>query len=190
VDKKSLRKIMKERLAALSDKEIKEKSEEITDRLFMSDEWKQAKTIGITISRPREVDTKRIIEKAWKFGKKVAVPKCYPEDKTMVFRLINSFSQLENVYYNLFEPIEKDTEEINKNDIDLIIVPGLAFSERGERLGFGGGYYDRFLMDYNNKFLSLAFDIQIISMIPMDKHDIIIPKIITESHVYSANNYI
>ena len=98
-----------------------------------------------------EVNTYPIIEKAWEEGKKVVVPKCNKEARTMSFRKISNFDQLETVYMNLREPIPALTEEVNADEIDLQIVPGVAYTERGERIGYGGGYYDRYLMHYKGK---------------------------------------
>ena len=117
----------------------------------MSKKWAEAKTIGITLSMENEVNTYPIIEKAWKEGKRVVVPKCNKETRTMSFRQISNFDQLETVYMNLREPIPALTEEVNADEIDLQIVPGVAYTERGERIGYGGGYYDRYLVHYKGK---------------------------------------
>jgi 5-formyltetrahydrofolate cyclo-ligase len=80
----------------------------------------------------------------------------------------------------LFEPITDETLSVKKNEIDLQIVPGLVFSDEGYRIGFGGGYYDRYMSDYNGATLSLAFVTQTSHKIPVEGHDIPVSKIITE----------
>jgi len=156
------------------------KSLEITDRLLASDEFRSADTIGVTISRYPEVDTRPLIEAAWAAGKRIAVPKCIHATRKMDFRLIKSYDSLETVYMGLFEPIIDETLSVKKNEIDLQIVPGIVFSDEGYRIGFGGGYYDRYMSDYNGVTLSLAFVAQTGHRIPFESHDIPVSKIVTE----------
>ena len=156
------------------------KSLEITNRVLASDEFRSADTIGITISRYPEVDTRPLIEAAWAAGKRIAVPKCIHATRKMDFRLITSYDSLETVYMGLFEPIIDETLSVEKNEIDLQIVPGVVFSNEGYRIGFGGGYYDRYMSDYNGATLSLAFAVQTSHRIPVEGHDIPVSKIVTE----------
>lgn len=183
VFKTNLRKQMKTRLEQLSDEKRVKYTGQLAEQLSNLVEWQQAKTIGITISIPPEISTYSIIELAWQEGKKVAVPKCYPKEKTMEFKFISSFDQLESVYSGLLEPVN-GTETTAVNEMDLIIVPGLAFTKEGHRLGFGGGYYDRFLTTYKGNTLALAFPFQLVDDLPMEMHDIPVQKIITPDHVY------
>lgn len=148
------------------------------------------KLIGITLSMENEVNTYPIIEKAWEEGKKVVVPKCNKETRTMSFRQISNFDQLETVYMNLREPIPALTEEVNADEIDLQIVPGVAYTERGERIGYGGGYYDRYLMHYKGKTLSLAYSFQMVDHIPIEPFDKNIEKIITEKGTMVKNGLV
>ncbi|MFC5591007.1 5-formyltetrahydrofolate cyclo-ligase [Sporosarcina soli] len=152
----------------------------IAERVIASEEFRNAETIGITLSRFPEIETRNIIESAWQVGKRVAVPKCIHSTREMDFRLIQSYGQLETVYLDLLEPIVGETISIKKEAIDLQIVPGVVFSEEGYRIGFGGGYYDRYLQDYQGSTLSLAFDCQIGYEVPVETHDIPVRKIYTE----------
>lgn len=179
-EKKMIRKKTQEQLRAITRPLYEHSSYKIAQRLFCSPSWQDANTIGITVSKMPEVDTYQIIRKAWEENKQVVVPKCNPIDKTMTFRTLTAFNQLESVYYGLFEPIESETEEVNRGLIDLIIVPGLAFDKCGFRVGFGGGYYDRYLQGYHGKKVSLAFSQQIVHTLPIESHDIPIDKIFTE----------
>lgn len=182
-DKKKVRKKIKTSLEQLTDEKRVEYTKQISTKLFDLNEWKQAKLIGITISIPPEVPTLHIIEQAWSEGKEVAIPKCYPEDKTMLFKKITTFDQLESVYSGLLEPVENTVKAIPE-DIDLLIVPGLAFSRDGYRLGFGGGYYDRFLSSYKGSTVSLAFECQLIDELPTELHDIPVHLVVTVDKVY------
>lgn len=179
MNKNDLRKNLQEQLSSISKPYYEHYSYLISQQLYNDEEWKNAKTIGMTISNPPEVDTFQIIRKAWEEGKKVVIPKCYPKERKMAFRKLSYFSQLESVYSGLLEPIETETEEVLKDQIDMLIVPGLAFTVEGYRLGFGGGYYDRYLKDYKGKTISLAFQVQILSSLPIEEHDIPVGKIIS-----------
>ncbi len=179
-EKLRLRKQIIEHMNSLSKERYTTLSEQIAFSLYAQKEWAEAKTIGITLSMENEVNTYPIIEKAWEEGKKVVVPKCNKEARTMSFRKISNFDQLETVYMNLREPIPALTEEVNADEIDLQIVPGVAYTERGERIGYGGGYYDRYLMHYKGKTLSLAYSFQMVDHIPIEPFDKNVEKIITE----------
>lgn len=179
MNKKEYRSFMMKELKKLSKQEHEQYSYEIASRLFETLPWKEANVIGITVSNYPEVDTYQIIRKAWEQEKKVVVPKCHPKEKQMTFHEIHRFTQLESVYYGLLEPIESLTVKVEPHEIDLVIVPGLAFSNEGYRLGFGGGYYDRYLANYKGTTISMAFPIQLKENIPVEVHDIPVKKIIT-----------
>ena len=183
VDKNSIRSQMKETLSAISKPFYEDYSYKIASQLFMDENWKKAQVIGITVSKPPEVDTYQIIRAAWELGKQVVVPKCYPREKKLSFRRLEEFAQLESVFYGLLEPKIDVTEEVSRDQIDLLIVPGLAFTKAGYRLGFGGGYFDRFLKGFSGNTLSLAFSEQMISEFPIEDHDVPVSKIITNDGV-------
>ncbi|HHX7181082.1 5-formyltetrahydrofolate cyclo-ligase [Bacillus cereus group sp. BY128LC] len=189
-EKLCLRKQIIEHMNSLSKERYTTLSEQIAFSLYAQKEWTEAKTIGITLSMENEVNTYSIIEKAWEEGKKVVVPKCNKETRTMSFRQISNFDQLETVYMNLREPIPALTEEVNADEIDLQIVPGVAYTERGERIGYGGGYYDRYLMHYKGKTLSLAYSFQMVDHIPIEPFDKNVEKIITEKGTMVKNGLV
>ena len=181
--KKKVRKKVKTSLEQLTEENRVEFTKKISRQLFDLNEWKKARVIGITISIPPEVPTLHIIEQAWREGKEVAIPKCNPENKTMQFKKITSFDQLESVYSGLLEPVDSAVK-VKPEEIQLLIVPGLAFTKDGYRLGFGGGYYDRFLSGYKRSTVSLAFDCQLIDEVPTELHDIPVDKVVTMDKVY------
>ena len=181
--KKLLRNQVLDTLNNMSQTEYSERSKKITDRVLASDEFLSAHTIGITISRYPEVDTRSLIEAAWKAGKRIAVPKCINPTREMDFRLITTYDNLETVYMDLLEPNIDQTTPISKNEIDLQIVPGVVFSDEGYRIGFGGGYYDRYLSTNKGDALSLAFSSQTSHVVPVESHDVPVSKIITEEKV-------
>ncbi|MEH7111924.1 5-formyltetrahydrofolate cyclo-ligase [Neobacillus niacini] len=185
-EKNLIRNQMKERLSKLPKPYYEHYSYKIASALYNHEDWVNAKVIGITISKEPEVDTYQIIRTAWESGKQIVVPKCHPKEKTLSFHTLTEFSQLESVFYGLFEPIVEKTIEVKPEDIDLLIVPGLAYTIEGYRLGFGGGYYDRFLTDFDGKTMSLAFNFQVISQCVFEKHDIPVSKIITNDEVITT----
>ncbi|KAF0825649.1 5-formyltetrahydrofolate cyclo-ligase [Cytobacillus firmus] len=188
IDKKVLRKQMQDRMKELNKPEYEQLSYQIACSLYSTPLWSQAKTIGITVSKAPEADTWQIIRKAWDEGKRVVVPKCIPQSKQMEFRELNSFMDLESVFYGLWEPNPEKTDEIRSEEIDTLIVPGLAYMKNGFRLGFGGGYYDRFLEHYKGRTVSLAFEMQVITRFPLENHDKPVEMIITDQQVWATGD--
>lgn len=183
LDKQKFRKHIREQLQLLDKLTFENLSYKIAQRLFLTEEWQQAKVIGVTVSIFPEVDTWQIIRMAWNQGKEIAVPRCVQINKDMKFRRIENFSDLEQTSSGLYEPKEDKTLHVRKEHIDLLIVPGVGFDRFGYRIGFGGGYYDRFLVGYLGKTLSLAFSRQIFDFIPTEHFDIPVQKIITDKTI-------
>lgn len=181
MDKQQIRKHISAKLNNMSFEQYKERSIAIIERLFNEPSIKDRKTIAVTISRYPEVETTMIIEQLWKQGKTVVVPKCHPKTKEMSFYAIEQFSQLETVYMDLQEPIIGETELITKDHIDTIIVPGIVFNKMGYRIGYGGGYYDRYLQNFEGSMISLAFEEQVVNYVPVEAHDIPVHTIITDT---------
>jgi 5-formyltetrahydrofolate cyclo-ligase len=178
-----MRNTILKQLTKISDEEYQQLSNEIHKHLFSLSEWNRANIVAVTVSSGREVDTFPIIKQAWSEKKTVVVPKCDPATNTMEFRSITSFNQLEKVFYGLKEPILSETSAVSKSQIDLILVPGISFDKNGYRLGYGGGYYDRYLVDYKNVTVSLAFSCQVIDEVPREAHDVAVSNLITEHGV-------
>lgn len=183
MSKQLLRKKIIEYLSKLPKDERGTIEKKLHDQIIEQPFWKDAHTIGITVSQNIEWDTYNIIETAWKQGKKVAVPKCDPKLKQLHFYVITSFDQLEIAHFNIKEPIPSKTEEIHYDEMDLLVVPGLVFDQRGYRVGFGGGYYDRFLTKYNKETVSIISSEQLTEKIPTEAFDLPVRNIITEKEV-------
>lgn len=186
MEKVRLRANMKERLKHLN---IHEQVTKIHQTLMSHDLWKKSETIGMTISTPLEMDTRFLIEKAWEENKSVAVPKCIPSQKFLDFRRLSSFNQLESVFYGLQEPIVSLTPSVQKEELDLLLVPGLCFDQRGYRIGFGGGYYDRYLLDFKGIKAALALDEQVLEKVPEEAHDIPVDFIFTPTQVVTCARF-
>lgn len=181
--KKEMRQKVIQQLNKLDQITYHKKSEEIFESIIQHNHFNNANTIGITISRYPEVDTKRLIEYAWQHGKTIVVPKCLTKTKEMDFREIQNFDQLETVYMDLQEPIEQETTSYTAKQIDLLIVPGVIFNREGYRIGFGGGYYDRYLAGFQGETISIAFHEQIEQDIPIELHDLPVETIITDLEI-------
>lgn len=122
--------------------------------------------------------------KAWEQEKRVAVPKCDPYSHTMDFHTITSFTDLEKVNFPFFEPKVGQTKKAYPHTIDLLIVPGLVFDYEGYRIGYGGGYFDRYLQHFSNAAVSLALACQVIPQIERESFDQKVNKLITEGMSY------
>ncbi|MGG4490040.1 5-formyltetrahydrofolate cyclo-ligase [Metabacillus idriensis] len=184
--KTNLRNDVKRKLKSLDNDTYEEHCERINKRLFAQPFWIKSETIAITISNGREVDTAVIIKEALRLNKRVAIPKCYPDQKKMEFRTFQTTDQLETVYFGLKEPVVSKTAFVPADEIDLLIVPGICFDRKGYRIGYGGGYYDRYMTQYSGFSVSLAFEAQLISAVPAEAHDLPVHQILTENEVIVA----
>lgn len=167
------------------EKAIKDKK--IIEKLKDTKEYKEAKGMLIYIGFGSEINTKILIEDALKDEKEVYVPKVIKKD--MVFIRINNLENLVTSSYGILEPIG-DKSNFNVDNLGLIIMPGLAFDKQGNRLGYGGGYYDKFLSSnkIDAKKIALAYDFQVLDKVPSEKHDIIVDSIITEDRDIQISN--
>lgn len=171
MQKSKLRREVQSSLASMTSTIYRNQSFAVAKKVLQEPSIKEANIIGTTISNIPEVDTIHLIEALWQLGKTVAVPKCDPKTRQMAFFVIDSFAQLETVYMHLREPITNQCEFVDASEIDVMLVPGVVFDKRGYRIGYGGGYYDRFLLEYRGELLSLIFDEQLCDEVPDEAHD-------------------
>ncbi|MEI3609329.1 5-formyltetrahydrofolate cyclo-ligase [Pseudogracilibacillus sp. SO10305] len=181
--KQTIRMNMMEKLALLTREEKKSIEKSLLEQFIKSNLWIEPTTIGITISHGFEWETRNIIQFLWEKGKRVVVPKIYTADKSMQFYELRDFAHVIKGHANILEPNPSLTTSVAKEDIDLLIVPGIVFNDAGYRIGFGGGYYDRYLMEYNKTTVSLASVQQLIKDLPIETHDIPVQYIVTEDGV-------
>ena len=154
-----------------------ELSKVITDKVIKLDIYKKSRVIALYNSMNNEVDTKDLINKSLK-DKIVLLPKI-TKDKMLFIKINKNTNYIKNTF-GILEPIG----EIYGGPIDLIIVPGVSFDKKLNRLGFGKGYYDKYLNNKNIYKIGLSFSEQIKEIIPCDKHDIKMDMIITENKIY------
>ncbi len=150
---------------------------EIYQSFVSSEEYIHAKSIFIYNSTEYEVDTKKIMAKAFEDKKTIALPKIIGKDIVPI--KINEFSEYEKNIYGINEPIEGAIDK----DIDICVIPLMAFNLKKARLGHGGGYYDRFLKDFKGIKIALAFSDQKVDFIPMNKDDVYMDMIFTEKEI-------
>lgn len=181
MDKTKLRKSAISSLNELDPKQKQWIEMSLFRQLIALDSWKRSMMIGVTVSQGIEWDTKQIMETAWNQDKKICVPKCYRSNNQLIFYQLDTYEQLEHAYANLLEPNPVKTIPVPKTQIDLLLVPGLLFNKQGYRIGFGGGYYDRFLQDFTNQTISLTSEDQIVGNLPVEPYDIPVQQILTEN---------
>ena len=180
-EKKAIRKQIFKARKEHSDTWIEEKSRRITELLTALPEYEDADRIMAYADYNHEVITRYIIEQAWKDGKEVAVPKVFGKD--MVFYRLTDFSQLESGYFGIPEPKE-DGETVSWEDA-MMVMPGVAFDENCNRVGYGGGFYDRFLEKHPGiRRVAVGFSFQILSEVPTEPTDIRPQVIVTEEKIY------
>ena len=169
MDKKELRSTIRERKRAMTEEEIASRSEKLGQLFAQSEAYKAAKTIYGYLPYNQEVRTVPMLEQALKDGKRVAVPKVYGDE--MKFLYLDDLSQVEKGYAGIPEPIAD--EPVADDDTALVLMPGLAFDPSGHRIGYGGGFYDKFLAaEPNHPTLALCYEFQMLPRLDTEEHDI------------------
>jgi len=185
------RKILNKRLS-LSSKDIRDKSRQVFLNLAETVEYINSQNIMFYVATRSEVQTEEMIKMSIKMGKNVFVPIILPECINLAPSKIFDFDiELEKGKKGILEPKKEYYRLFPSENIDLIIVPGVAFDLRGNRIGRGFGYYDNFLRKVRSsvKIVALAFEMQIVKKIPNDKNDIQVNKIITEKRTINSIEY-
>lgn len=192
MDKKIIRQQMLTAREKLTPQQALDKSRMITDRLMDLPSYRGAGTIMVYLDFRNEVKTSLLIDKALREGKKIVVPIINRMGKTMqTWQLKNYPEDLAPGTYGILEPILGATELVPEEELDLVIVPGIAFDPQGNRLGYGGGYYDRFLPRINPhaSTIALAYEIQILSDLSqyMGPYDYSVQYVLTENRTIETN---
>ena len=177
--KAELRKKILQEMKALSQEQKQAVDRALTDRLLQHPFYQEAKTIATYLSFPHEFQTQELIKQALKEGKKVLIPKTYPKGR-MEFVVYNP-QQLAKTSFGLLEP-QGDLEVVEPSQIDLIHVPGLAFTTEGYRIGYGGGYYDRYLEHFAGHTMSTIYPCQV-QEFNSENHDIPVQEVL----IYEGN---
>lgn len=183
--KKQLRQHIIELREAHEKVHAEEKSVLIKEKLFGMPEFKNAKTILFYVDIKGEVKTREMIEEALKLGKTIAVPIADFRTKKLILSEIKSLEELEEKKNGLVEPKKDCFRPLEKEKLELIVVPGIVFDRVGHRIGYSTGFYDRFLTELDKKIptVGLAFEFQIAHSVPCEPHDVPVKKIITEKRI-------
>lgn len=175
MDKKELRRQIREKKRAMTEAQIVAASERLGELFLNCPEYQAAKTIYGYLPYNQEVRTVPMLEQAMKEGKRVAVPKCYGDQMRFIY--MEDLSLVENGYANIPEPIAD--EPVADDPTALVLMPGLAFTEEGNRMGYGGGFYDKFLAaEPNHPTVALCYDFQMVDYIPTDDYDIPVDRVL------------
>ena len=175
MNKQELRRIIREQKRAMTETQIREKSEELARLFLKTEEYRRAKSLYGYISCNQEVRTLPILEQALRDGKAVAVPKCYGDE--MRFIWLTDLTALAKNPRGIPEPI--DDGPLADDASALVLMPGVAFDIRGNRIGYGGGYYDKFLArEGNHPTLALCYDFQMVDQLETEEFDIPVDRVL------------
>ncbi|MBQ6864083.1 MAG: 5-formyltetrahydrofolate cyclo-ligase [Clostridia bacterium] len=183
--KMRLRNEAKQYRSALSEQEKERLDKKIANKLLSLWSFREADTIFAYMSTGIEIGTDEIIAKAWELGKKVAVPRCIPGTRHMQFYYITDYSQLENGSFGVREPIPDKCIPATDSSNAICVVPALVFDKNCYRLGYGKGYYDRFLSGFEGSAVGLCYESCRNDALPHGKYDKSLDLFITETRIYT-----
>jgi 5-formyltetrahydrofolate cyclo-ligase len=187
-EKKYFREILKECRTRLSKTWVAASSQKVQRRLLASDYYRRAATVALYAASNHEVETEVIFADALASGRRVLFPRVVREHNELSMVLVNDRAELQRGAFNLLEPTGAEIVPVTELGLALICVPGVAFSRAGQRLGRGGGYYDRLLADVTPQAVTagLAYSFQVLDWLPETPGDRRLDLIVTESALHSA----
>lgn len=175
MNKQELRKSIRARKRAMSPDEIESRSAKLLELFTATEEYQNAKTLYGYMPYNQEVRTVPILQKALEDGKQVAVPKVYGDD--MKFLYITNFEDFAKSEFGIPEPIAD--EPVAQDETALVLMPGLAFDPAGHRIGYGGGFYDKFLSaEPSHPTVALCYEFQVLPQLETEEFDIPVDKVI------------
>ncbi len=184
--KTEIRKEYLARRAALSPEEKKRRDEKICRLILSSASFRYAETILAYYPRENEIDILPALRQALTMGKKIALPRCEGEH-IMTYRYVDSLDGLTPGMYGIYEPsADAPVYHEDPGHASLCLVPGVVFDTRGYRIGYGGGYYDRFLHEYGGSVAGVIYRDFILPTLPFGRYDLALPVMITETGMICA----
>ena len=189
--KQNLRKLIQDKRNAIPAEERNNKSRKAAEKFFFTKDYVEAVNILLYFPFRSEIDTTIIIRKALRDRKKIILPRVWHKNLDLYY-IENYEHQLKKGSYGIMEPVPELCEPAEVSEMDLVIVPGVCFDKNFNRLGYGGGFYDKLLPLLNNnvKKIALCFEMQMLPEIPISNYDIKVDEIITESNIYGAKTNI
>lgn len=181
--KEGLRQKYKALRAAMSPEEKAAKDATIAERVASLWQYQRCRMLLIYVSTKIEVDTYRLIEKALADGKVVAVPRCVPGTRYMEFYRIGGIDELEPGTFGVLEPLPCSEKLVTEFENSLCVVPALSYDWRGFRLGYGKGYYDRFLSKYNGVMIGICYSNCVQQRLPHGRFDRPVELLVTERYL-------
>ncbi len=181
--KKEIRKQVLAERDSLSQEQRTFKSREIEKRLLSLPEFKTSRTVLFFAAFKSEVETAPMIRQALISGKRVILPKVAGRELSL-FEIKDFDKDVSLGSWNIPEP--RETMPAQVTDVDLVVVPGAAFDEQGNRIGYGAGFYDKLLASFRGSTVAIAYEVQIVHSVPIDSHDVPVQKIVTEKRVITA----
>lgn len=183
--KNALRQKFKERRRTMTEARKSQADRRIAARLRALASYRRAKTILTYVSTPIEVGTHEIIARALSDGKRVAVPRCVAGTREMHFYYINGLDELSPRTFGVLEPDDDPERLVCDFDGSICVVPALACDRNGFRLGYGGGYYDRFLREYPGEKILILYKNCLVEHLRHGRFDVRVDRIVTE--YFTAN---
>lgn len=186
MDKKALRKELLQKRQALAPDERVQLNQRIWQHVIAMPEVQQAQTILLYFDFRGEVDSSGLISWGIEQGKTVCAPITVVEDRRLIPMQVTSLQDIQVGAYNIREPIYAEERVVDVARIDAVILPGVGFDRQGGRLGYGGGYYDRFLprLREDTVKIAVAYELQILEEVPMEPHDTLLDSVVTEQGVW------
>ena len=183
--KQQIRERVRQARERLSGREVNYNSSLICEKLQAFPLFVDAKIIGGFSAIRNEVNLRTVLEEAMK-RKKVSFPVVNKDRGELEFYVVQDYHSLRPRSYGILEPDPENAERVEENDVDLIIVPGIAFDEKGNRIGYGKGYYDKFLRGIKAIKVGIAYEFQMIPLLPAEEHDLSMDFIITNERIISC----
>lgn len=184
MNKKALRKRIAEQKRAMTPEQIEAASQRLAERLFQTDAYQNALSIYGYLSYNQEIRTLPILRRAMIDGKRVAVPKVYGDE--MRFIWMDDLSLVAPGYYDIPEPIADGP--VADDELALMLMPGLAFDPEGHRVGYGGGFYDRYLAAHpDHKLVALCYGFQLVDHLDCEAHDIPVHRVIPDEETRAVS---
>lgn len=185
LDKKTIRKDILNKRDSIKPEIRHKKDSMIMHRVISLPDFEEAKTILYFASFRSEVATLPHIEEALKGGKRIVLPKVHNKDKRLKLYEILDTGDIKPGFMGIPEPKVMPERQRDINDVDLVIMPGVAFDQDGNRLGYGAGYYDKLLAGLKKDIplIGIAYEEQIVDTLPSEGHDVKVNKIVTDKRI-------